>query len=455
MRPSLQFTLNQKLAITPQLQQAIRLLQLSAVELEAEIRATVESNPLLEQIEPEEETMISPNLPIGAEMDYSIISTFQEEWSRSSDKKPDLSLQRPSETTLHQYLLGQMELAHFSEQERAIATALIDAISEEGYLLSSIADIQETLGFSTQEADINAVLSQIQQFEPTGIGARDLAECLNLQLNLLPTNTPWLTETQLLVKHHLEAVGKKEYARLKKDLDLTDNELHAAIKLLTSLNPRPGAVINPKKSEYVIPDILAWKKGEQIFVELKQNFVPKIRINAHYASGLSLPNHAHPLMVKEQLKEAKSFIKGLQTRNETLLSVARCILEQQKEFFDNGEEAMLPLNLRAVATKLGLHESTISRITSQKYILTPKGLYELKYFFSSSIPSILGAEASSIAIRAYIRKLIAEESNTAPLSDNKIMKVLLGRGIHIARRTVTKYREAMRISSSTERKFKF
>lgn len=434
MRSTLQLGLNQQLTMTPQLQQAIKLLQMSSLELELEIQTILESNLLLEPIEPSDTEVI-------------------ESWDRNpSDKKGEFLLQKSADITLKEHLYWQMELAHFSEKDKMIATTLIDAISEDGYLLCPLSEIEESLSFQATLNEIQTILCCIQQFEPLGVGARNLSECLNIQLNSLPIATPWITELKLLVSEHLEILAKKDYVCLKDKLNLNNTDLKEIIKILTSLNPKPGTELSTKKSEYIIPDVIAWKKNEQRVIELNSRFMPKLRINTNYADLIQQKTEGNIQLFKEHLKEAKWFLKGLQTRNETLLKVANCILTEQKDFLDFGEEKMKPLSLQDVADKTNLHESTISRITTKKYILTPRGIFELKYFFSNAITSPKGKEASTTAIRAFIKKIIAEETSQAPFSDHKIRELLLERGISIARRTVTKYREAMRIPSSNERR---
>ena len=447
MRSTLQLGLSQQLTMTPQLQQAIKLLQMSSLELELEIQTILESNLLLEQIEPNDtEVHEESNLLFNQ---FSI-----DTWDRNQvDKKGEFPLQKSADITLKEHLYWQMELAHFSEKDKMIAATLIDAISEEGYLLCPLSEIEESFGFQATLSEIETILCCIQQFEPLGVGARNLSECLNIQLNSLPITTPWMTELKLLVSEHLEILAKRDYACLKDKLNLNSTDLKEMIKILTSLNPRPGTELSTKKSEYIIPDVIAWKKNEQCVTELNSKFIPKLRINANYADLIQQKKmEGNVQLFKEHLKEAKWFLKGLQTRNETLLKVANCILTEQKDFLDFGEEKMKPLSLQDVANKTMLHESTISRITTKKYILTPRGIFELKYFFSNAISSPKGKEASTTAIRAFIKKIIAEETSQAPLSDHKITELLLEHGISIARRTVTKYREVMRVPSSNERK---
>jgi RNA polymerase sigma-54 factor len=448
MQTSLQLGLSQQLKMTPQLQQAIKLLQMSSLELELEIQTKLDTNLLLEHIEPND-------TDVHEESNFLFSQFSGENWDRSYvERKRELLLQKSAETTLGEHLNWQMALTAFSEKDKIIGTALIDAISEEGYLLCPLSEIQESLNFEAKPCEIEAVLYRIQKFDPIGIGARNLSECLSIQLNSLPIATPWITELKVLVSEYLEVLGKKDYASLKDNLNLNSADLQDLIKILTSLNPRPGIQLSSKKSEYITPDIIAWKQNNQCIVELNSTSIPKLQINAHYAELIQqkkmLGNNA--ALFKEHLNDAKYFLKGLKTRNETLLKVASCILNEQKDFLAFGEEKMKPLSLQDIALKTGFHESTISRITTKKYILTPRGIFELKYFFSNAIRSLKGQESSTTAIRALIKKIIAEETSQTPLSDHKISEVLLERGISIARRTVTKYREAMQVPSSNERK---
>lgn len=419
MKPALHLKLHQQCKMTAELQQAIRLLQLSSTALEQEVQQMLEKNPLLEPAEATEP-----------------FSLYQHQSSI------DYLSQASTETTLRQHLLAQVELAHFSPDDKIIAIALIDAISDEGYLVCSLAEVQQNLGIKMEQSELEAILSRIQQFDPPGVGARSLAECLNIQLNALPSSLPWIKETKLLVLHYLETLGKRDYPSLKAALKLDNAALNACLRILGSLNPKPGSQISHKASQYLIPDVIAVNKNGQLLVELNKGLLPKLRINPTFSAFIEHAKRTDNLYsFKTHLKEAKFFLKALQTRDSTLLKVARNIMEQQQAFLQLGEAAIKPLDLRKVAQAVSLHESTVSRVTTQKYILTPHGMFALKYFFSN------GA-----AIRALIRKIIHQESIHTPLSDDKITKLLGEQGIDITRRTVTKYREAMHIPSSIERK---
>jgi RNA polymerase sigma-54 factor len=430
MRPTLKLGISPHLTITPELKQSIRLLQLSALELDTEIQRMLDANPLLET-----ETIGSENTP------YSYLFS-------SFDK-----LDKPAVLTLNQHLLWQMELAHFSADETLIATLLIDAISEEGYLSIPLTEIQENLAAPFLLSEIEQVLIRIQQFDPPGVGARNLTECLSLQLESLAPTTPWLTTAKKLVTENWDFLIKKKFIPIQKILKLKANELKEALKILRSLHPKPGITIAPKRNEYITPDVLVLKKNGTLSVELNQDILPKLKINTYYASLIRRAKSqasSHPL--KEQLKTALSFMKGLKVRHETLLRVSQMIVAEQSAFFEQGESAMKPLSLQIIADRVGLHESTISRITTEKYLLTPQGIFELKYFFSNALSLSNSQGASATAVRSQIKKIIAKEPSQNPLSDHRIKVLLSEMGIHIARRTVTKYRETMRIPPSAERK---
>ncbi len=447
MRTSLNLQTSQQLSISPQLQQAIRLLQLSSLELEQELKNVLEHNLLLEQVDPSETAKDSG-------MDYlqglSSLSDYKKPLSNNALEQP----QKNPELNLKQYVRQQMEILPLSVREWEIATALIDALSEEGYLHNTLQAIQKGLSIPVDVHEIAKVLKQIQQCEPLGVGARTLAECLKIQLEALPQSTPWRHEATKLVDKHLEVLAKRDFGHLRQVLCLDEPSLEAVIRLLRSLNPKPGHQIDNQEPGYLVPDLLMRQRHGRRVVELNREFIPRLRINADYSKLLntSKTQGPHVQTFKTHLKEAHWFLKGLKTRYETLTKVASYIVEHQSDFFEKGLEAMKPLSLQTVAQALSLHESTISRITTQKYMMSPRGILELKYFFSSAIPSKEGASRSGTAIRALIKRLIAEESCADPLSDQKIKDLLANMSIHIARRTVTKYRECMKIPGSQERR---
>ncbi len=471
MKPSLQLKIGHQLTMTPQLQQAIRLLQLSAVDLQTEIQSALETNPMLEVQEQElahsdaghEETSeadaalnfyADPD-PNGEEFTWEVRLGTKREARFHESLGNELETLNSMPITLQDHLNWQMELTPFSDNDRLIAATLIDSINEDGFLTCAVEEIVATL---KEEIDIDvreveAVLHRIQQFDPLGVGARDIAESLKVQLEHLPLEFTWRDKARELVMHHLELLGKRDYAALRRRLGLSMEDLQEVIQCIQSLNPRPGTEIGGKTAEYVIPDVYTYKRQGKWVVELNPECIPKLRINDHYAGMIKRADSSHDNQyLRNQLQEARWFLKSIENRNETLLKVASCIIEQQQEFLELGEEAMKPLILHDVAKVLELHESTISRVTTQKYLHTPRGTFELKYFFSSHVNTEKGGECSATAIRAFIKKLIAAESRKKPLSDSKLAKLLAEQGIPVARRTVAKYREAMHIPPSNERK---
>ncbi len=485
MKQSIQLRLGQNLTMTPQLQQAIKLLQLSTLDLQQEIQSVLESNLMLEtadeeaepgsekddnettvneaaeaepelRIEATPETPIPEELPVdsGWEDVYDGSTSFSQ--SATDERQDNWEGNRSGAETLKEHLEWQMQLARFSPRDEAIALAIIDSINEDGYLTASLEDIHEGLGNELEDLEsdeVEAVLHRIQSFDPAGIGARDLSECLLLQLQQMPPDTPLLEQTRAIVREHLAALGCREFNAIKRKLKLDDDALTQAILTIRSLNPRPGSAITGATSEYVIPDVIVTRDKHGWKVELNPDTVPKLRINSTYANYIRrADNSKENTYLKEQLQEARWFIKSLQSRNETLLKVATCIVERQRGFFEYGEEAMKPLVLRDIAEAVEMHESTISRVTTQKYMHTPRGVFEFKYFFSSHVGTTDGGECSATAIRAIIRKQIEAEDPAKPLSDSKIAEILMKQGIKVARRTVAKYREAMSIPPSNERK---
>lgn len=489
--------------MTPQLQQAIRLLQLSTLELQTEVQQALESNPLLEQAEESEpngsdeggfeggeheyepvdgrlaadvapaqesepaaggddETAgmeMAVDIPQDLPVDTSWDDVYETTGSNGS-AGPDMDLrgleaQNSAFESLRDHLMWQMGLTPFSDTDRAIATAIIDAIDEDGYLTMSLDDVYQGLAgdLEVELDEVAAVLHRIQSFDPPGVGAADLRDCLLIQLAQLPADTPWLAQAKQLVGEHLALLGSRDYAQIMRRMRLGEVELQAAIELVQTLNPRPGGMIMSAQTEYVIPDVIVRKYQGTWRVELNEEAMPRLRINKHYASLIRRADSSQDnTYLKGQLQEARWFLKSLQSRHETLLKVASCIVERQRGFLEHGEEAMKALVLHDVAEAVGMHESTISRVTTKKYMWTPRGIFELKYFFSSHVSTATGGVCSATAIRALIKKLIAAENHRKPLSDSKIAAILCDQGINVARRTVAKYREAMAIPPSNERK---
>ena len=466
--------------MTPQLQQAIRILQLSSLELSLEIQGALDSNMMLELDEddageaPADFTESDPAELKGAEYPEAFehdtipedlpVDTVWEDIYDAADGHPrngnvvEVFAEEYGDNrggNLRHHLLSQLDLITLSVADKAIAIALIDAVNDDGYLTTNPEEIRLMLSadFEVGPAQIEAMLRLVQTFEPAGVGACNLSECLSLQLAQLMPDTPWLAEARTLVGQHLELLGAREYKRLAKYMKLEPEQLQQAVALVQSLNPRPGAQVQEVQVEYVTPDVLVKKTGASWKVELNTEALPRLRINTNYAGMIRRADKsADNVSLKNHLQEARWFIKSLKSRGETLLRVASCIVEKQRAFLEYGEEAMKPLVLNDVAESLGLHDTTVSRVTTGKYMHTPRGVFELKYFFSSHVTTDEGGAHSATAIRALIKKHIRAEAPEKPLSDNKIVRLLAGQGIQVARRTIAKYREAMSIPSSSERK---
>ncbi|EFN2538814.1 RNA polymerase factor sigma-54 [Escherichia coli] len=474
MKQGLQLRLSQQLAMTPQLQQAIRLLQLSTLELQQELQQALESNPLLEQIDTHEEIdtretqdsetldtadaleqkEMPEELPLDASWDT--IYTAGTPSGTSGDYIDDELPVYQGETTqtLQDYLMWQVELTPFSDTDRAIATSIVDAVDDTGYLTVPLEDILESMGDEEIDIDeVEAVLKRIQRFDPVGVAAKDLRDCLLIQLSQFDKTTPWLEEARLIISDHLDLLANHDFRTLMRVTRLKEDVLKEAVNLIQSLDPRPGQSIQTGEPEYVIPDVLVRKHNGHWTVELNSDSIPRLQINQHYASMCNnARNDGDSQFIRSNLQDAKWLIKSLESRNDTLLRVSRCIVEQQQAFFEQGEEYMKPMVLADIAQAVEMHESTISRVTTQKYLHSPRGIFELKYFFSSHVNTEGGDEASSTAIRALVKKLIAAENPAKPLSDSKLTSLLSEQGIMVARRTVAKYRESLSIPPSNQRK---
>ncbi|HAG6455204.1 RNA polymerase factor sigma-54 [Escherichia coli] len=474
MKQGLQLRLSQQLAMTPQLQQAIRLLQLSTLELQQELQQALESNPLLEQIDTHEEIdtretqdsetldtadaleqkEMPEELPLDASWDT--IYTAGTPSGTSGDYIDDELPVYQGETTqtLQDYLMWQVELTPFSDTDRAIATSIVDAVDDTGYLTVPLEDILESMGDEEIDIDeVEAVLKRIQRFDPVGVAAKDLRDCLLIQLSQFDKTTPWLEEARLIISDHLDLLANHDFRTLMRVTRLKEDMLKEAVNLIQSLDPRPGQSIQTGEPEYVIPDVLVRKHNGHWTVELNSDSIPRLQINQHYASMCNnARNDGDSQFIRSNLQDAKWLIKSLESRNDTLLRVSRCIVEQQQAFFEQGEEYMKPMVLADIAQAVEMHESTISRVTTQKYLHSPRGIFELKYFFSSHVNTEGGGEASSTAIRALVKKLIAAENPAKPLSDSKLTSLLSEQGIMVARRTVAKYRESLSIPPSNQRK---
>ena len=499
MKHSLQLKMGQSLTMTPQLQQAIKLLQLSTLELQAEIQDALDNNPLLEVVEDDDHTpdeiSIETRESTPSESDKSPETDPQE---TSTDHKDDViddtwsndtipeNLTNDSQwedtyptsgnstrdeewtpgdndsanETIQDHLSWQLNLATLSDIDRYLAEIIIDSIDDRGYLTSGLADIllncQEEMPdifFEVDIEEVETVLHRIQQFDPPGVGARDLAECLKIQLRQLPDNTPWRPEALRLCTDYLPFLGNSDFKTIMRRMRLKEPELTAVVSLIQSLNPNPGESLELDDTDYVIPDVIVRKRDNQWTITLNNDMTPDLKINEEYSSMIRrADNSPDNQFLRDNLQGARWFLKSLQSRNETLLKVAKEIVTRQVDFLDHGEHAMKPLVLHDIADAVEMHESTISRVTTQKYMHTPRGVFELKYFFSSQVPTTDGQGASSTAIRAVIKKLISEEDPRKPLSDSKLATLLDKAGIQVARRTIAKYREVLNIPPSNERK---
>jgi RNA polymerase sigma-54 factor len=501
MKQSLDLKLGQHLTITPQLQQAIRLLQLSSLELQQEVQEALENNPLLEELEDETatrelseapveeavtadtggddgesgETLTSDELPVDRDAaldDDSLrdeLTGTNDDWEDNSeslsasatrneggDGLPDIDARNSAPTTLREHLLWQMQMAIFSPTDRRIAEAVIDAISEDGYLTCSFEEIRQSLpaNLAVEVDEVQAVVHQIQNFDPAGVAARDLSECLLLQLRVLDPATPHLDNARrIAAPENLGLLAGRDFKQLKRVTRLSPEDLQGAIQLIQHLNPRPGGSVTSSHAGYIAPDITVKKIRGVWRAELTSSATPRLGINQQYEKlirrGADTSDNKY---LQDKLQEARWFIKSLVSRNETLLKVARAIVDRQRAFLEHGAEAMKPLVLHDIAEIVGMHESTISRVTTSKYMLTPRGIYELKYFFSSHVGTADGGTCSATAIRSLIKKLVEAEKPSKPISDSTIADILAEQGIHVARRTIAKYREALNIPPSSQRK---
>ncbi|HAK51802.1 MAG TPA: RNA polymerase factor sigma-54 [Gammaproteobacteria bacterium] len=521
LKPALTLKMGQQLRMTPQLQQAIRLLQLSTLDLELEIQQALDTNPMLEELQPddpnesdEQTTLDSPeNLddpvnedsetPIDSESDVNpesdidpsdippdpeldgeaVPDTSQEiDADTISDDLPVDSVwedifdeaipvtnhrndfegddnyfeNRNSEaTSIHSHLLDQVNLLRLSASDEFIALAILDGLDSNGILTISTQEVLESTPpeWELELDEVEAVLNLIQHLDPIGIASRDVRECLSIQLRSLPVETPWRTEAITVVEQHIAQLANRDYSAISRKTRLKENNLREVLALILSLNPRPGSDIADSNIEYIEPDIYVSKKNNRWVVELNPKSAPRIRVNPEYVSMINpATKSSDKTYLKNNLQEARWFINSLQQRNDTLLRVATKIVEFQRDFLEYGEQAMKPLVLNDIAKAVDLHESTISRVTSQKYMHTPAGVFELKYFFSSHVSTNTGGEVSSTAIRALIKKLVSEENPKKPLSDSKIANMLADQDIKVARRTIAKYRESLLIPPSNERK---
>lgn len=469
LKAALQLRLGQQLTMTPQLQQAIRLLQLPTIELQAHIRELLESNVMLEQEEENEttrlEALATPELSgeTAAAATENPVEVVDENWEDHSvgpaenpwspgDDDRQQEFADSAGQSLHEHLLWQLQLARMPARQQAIGRAIIDAINDDGYITEPLAEIAATLRpeINCEIAEIEAVLAIVQGLDPAGIAARSVSECLQLQLAQLAPETPGLEIASVIARDHLDHVAGRELTALRRGIAASDDDLETALALVRSLNPRPGSVISAGTPEYVVPDVFVRRTTRGWSVEINAATLPRVRVNQDYARLIG--RDASHAAMRTQLQEARWLLKSLEIRNDTLTKVARSIVERQRDFLERGEEFMRPMILRDIADAISMHESTVSRVTSGKYMHTPRGVFELRYFFSSQVEGSDGSGTSSTAIRAKIRKLIREEDPASPLSDSRIAEILSAEGIPVARRTVAKYREMLNLAPSNERK---
>ena len=470
LKPALQLKLGQQLTMTPQLQQAIKLLQLPVLEIQVQVQEALESNVMLEAEEDEQVELTSLDSPEAQEQaaDEStteteeVIVEMEDPWAESAPAGADSRAQddddRPLEFSdstqgdLHQHLIWQLEISKLDPREVWIGEAIVDALNEDGYLTESTDEIARSLcvDLPVSEADVERILSFVQALDPSGVGARDVSECLCLQLTQLENGTPGRQLALQIARDHLQTVADHDIAALSRDLHTDEESVRVALALIRGCNPRPGAAFTSSQPEYVVPDVFVKRTETGWSVEINPASVPRIRVNQTYAGLVS--RAADYASLRGQLQEARWLVRSLEIRNETLLKVARAIVQRQAQFLEQGEEAMQPMILRDIADAIEMHESTISRVTTGKYMHTPRGIIEFRYFFSSHVAGADGTDVSSVAIRARIRKLIADEEAGKPYSDSQLAQVLSGEGIKVARRTVAKYRESLGIGSSSERR---
>lgn len=462
MKVSLQLNMSQQLTLTPQLQQAIRLLQLSTLDLNQEIQQALESNPMLEVKSKDHDiTINNKEASLAQEKSKTPEASFHEHYASANNKpsrQGDINYEQfiGSEINLQDHLLWQLELTPMTEVDQAMAIAIIEAVNDDGFLTQPVEIIFESVQKLIPDIEFDefeAVRHRLLRFDPLGACSTSLSECLLIQVAALSDATQYKKLAMDVIAKDIQLLAQHNYRQLQKNYRIKEEELTQILKLIQSLNPRPGHAIQVPKPEYVTPDVLVTKEGEKWVVQLNGDSLPKLSINSYYAGMIQRANTSTDnTFLKNNLQEAKWFLKSIQSRQETLLKVACTIVEMQQHFFENGEESMKPLILNDIAEKLGMHESTISRVTTQKFMHTPRGVFELKYFFSSHLSTQTGGECSSTAIRAVIKKLIANENLKKPLSDSKIALILKDKGINVARRTIAKYREAMGIPPSNERK---
>ncbi|UCH46786.1 MAG: RNA polymerase factor sigma-54 [Betaproteobacteria bacterium] len=465
MKHSLQLKLSQHLTLTPQLQQSIRLLQLSTLELNQEIERFLQENPLLEREEEEESQEAAA--PAGQEATVATTTSSSEvaapeqptqpEWTGEegyssygtpeSDDDDSEQPQAAGPASLRDHLLSQLSLMQLSERDTHLVAYLIDNLNDDGFIQDELEELAALLPeeLEVDSEDLGIALKYLQSLEPAGVGARNIGECLALQIEALPEDTPFRSQALQVVRDHLDTLAVRDYTKLKKILRCDDDTLRGIQNLITHLNPRPAANYTGGEARYVVPDVIVRKIKGMWVASLNPDAMPKLRVNRMYADILHRNRDASLQQLSGQLQEAKWLIKNVQQRFDTILRVSQAIIDRQRHFFEHGEVAMRPLVLREIAETLDLHESTVSRVTTQKFMFTPRGIFELKYFFGSHVTTETGGACSATAIRALIKQLVGEEDRRSPLSDSQISEILGKQGIVVARRTIAKYRESLQI----------
>jgi RNA polymerase sigma-54 factor len=464
--PSLQLRLAQKLALAPQLQQAIRLLQLNRIELREYIQEVLDANPILEREDgeagPETESLeqgaADERTAEDPAAEWEMESFGQEQWADSGPSydgfQGEAQIADSSEDTLLDHLLWQINLSHFSEVDSAIAQAIVYGLDEDGLLQETIEEIRASLApeLLVSEEEVLAVLHRVQRFEPVGVATRDPAECIRVQLSSLPSDTPGRDLAMRIARDYLDLLARHETDELRKRTGARPENLETALELIQSLEPRPGSRYDNRRDEYLVPDVYVTRVDDEWRVTLNPENEPGLKLNKYYIGLLRQSGGKDAEYLRGRLQEARWLMSSLELRNRTLLGVSQAIVEQQQEFMEQGEIAMKPLVLKDIAETVGVHESTVSRATTRKYMLTPRGLFELKYFFSSHVRTSGGGTVSATAVKARLQVLLENEPHDKPLSDQDLSDLLRQTGIVAARRTVAKYRESMGVGSSAERR---
>jgi RNA polymerase sigma-54 factor len=462
--PYLQLRLSQKLALAPQLQQAIRLLQLNRIELREYIQDALDSNPILEREEggeaepggePEQES--SEKTEAAEQQDWEVESLGDEQWMESGPYDSfsgESQIADTSSDSLREHLLWQINLSHFSDEDAAIAEAIVYGLDEDGYLHDSIEDVRASLApeLLVEEDEVLAVLHRVQRLEPVGVATRDAAECIRVQLSALPSDTKTRDLALRVSKDYLELLARNDLDELRKRTGASDEAIEAAIDLIQSLEPRPGSRYDNRQDEYLVPDVYATRIDDEWRVTLNPENEPGLKLNNYYIDLLRKSGGKDADYLRGRLQEARWLMSSLELRNQTLMRVSQSIVDFQQDFLEQGEIAMKPLVLKEISEAIGVHESTVSRATTRKYMLTPRGLFELKYFFSSHVQTDNGGTISATAVKARLQVLLDKEPPGSPLSDQELSEILLLAGIRAARRTVAKYRESLGIGSSNERR---